>query len=220
MSVVDISNRDYDFEMGQYFGRGWEIFKANALPFVGFTFLVVVVSVAISFILPYPLGSGDPNAGQLGGNIVGNILSALLGAGFYLVALQIARRRPTTFSDFFGGFSRAMPILLLYFVSSIFIVLGFILLIIPGIYLAVSYILSIPLLLDKSVDFWSAMENSRKLVGKRWFAFFGFLLLLGLLNIVGAVPLGLGLLVTIPFSICSIVAAYEDIVGLNSAVDA
>lgn len=219
MSAFDISNRDYDFKMGQYFNRGLEIFKANAWPFVGFTLLIGVGLAILSFILPWPLGSGNPDEGQVGGNIISNILLTLLIPGYYIVAFQIARNRPTSFSDFFKGFYRALPILLLSIVSGLLIGLGFIFLIIPGIYLAVSYMLSLPLLLDKNLDFWPAMETSRRIVGKKWFSFFGFSLLLSLINIAGAILLGVGLLFTVPWALCSIAAAYEDIVGLNSVAD-
>lgn len=220
MSAFDISNRDYDFKMSQYFSRGLDIFKANALPFIGFTLLLGVGMAVISFILPYPLGSGNPNEGQIGGNIVGNILLALLVPGFYIVAFQIARNRPTSFGDFFKGFNRALPILLLAIVRGVFILVGLALFIIPGIYLAISYMFDLPLLLDKKLDFWPAMETSRRIVGKRWFSFFGFGIVLALINIAGAIPLGLGLLFTVPWTICCVVAAYEDIVGLNSVADA
>lgn len=63
------------------------------------------------------------------------------------------------------------------------------------------------------------METSRQLITKKWFSFFGLLLLIFLLNVGGAILLGVGLLVTIPLSVCIIAAAYEDIVGLNSVSD-
>lgn len=220
MSAFDISDRDYSFNMGQYFSRGLDIFKANALPFIGFTLLLGVGLSILSFVLPWPLGSGNIEEGQAGGNIVSNILLTLLIPGFYIVAFQIARNRPTAFGDFFKGFNRALPVLLLSIVSSLLIAIGFVLLILPGIYLAVSYMLSLPLLLDKNLDFWPAMETSRKLVGKKWFSFFGFSIVLTLINILGALLLGLGLLFTIPWTFCSLAAAYEDIVGLNSVADA
>jgi hypothetical protein len=220
MSAFDINDRDYSFNMGQYFSRGLDIFKANALPFIGFTLLIGVGLSILSFILPYPLGSGSFEEGQTGGNIIANILLTLLIPGFYIVAFQIARSRPTAFGDFFKGFNRALPILLLSIVSGLLIALGFVLLILPGIYLAVSYMLSLPLLLDKNLDFWPAMETSRKVVGKKWFSFFGFSIVLGLINVLGAVLLGIGLLFTVPWTFCSLTAAYEDIVGLNSVADA
>jgi len=53
------------------------------------------------------------------------------------------------------------------------------------------------------------------LIKKDWFAFFGFFILLGLINILGFLLLGVGLLVTIPATYCAIYAAYEDIVGTD-----
>ena len=89
------------------------------------------------------------------------------------------------------------------------------LLILPGIYLAVAYILTVPLIIERKLGFWDAMEASRKIVTKRWFSFFGFGLLLLLINIVGALLCGIGLLVTVPVTYAAIVSAYENIVGLN-----
>jgi hypothetical protein len=219
MSAIDTSNRDYDFKMGQYFSRGLDIFKANALPFVGFTILVGLVLGILSFLLPAPLGGNTADQYQFGG-IVPNLLGALLVPGFYLVAFQIARNRPTAFGDFFKGFNRALPILLLSIVSTIIIIIGFALILVPGIYLSVAFMLSLPLLLDKNLDFWPAMAMSRKIVTKKWFSFFGFAIVLTLINIAGGLLLGLGLLFTVPWTMCSIAAAYEDIVGLNSVAEA
>lgn len=219
MSSFDISDRDYEFKLGQYLGRGWEIFKSNALSFIGFTLLSFVILGVLSAVLPFPLGGGSMEDGQGGLGIVSQILLQLLIPGVYIVAFQIARSRPTAFGDFFKGFNRALPILLLAIVSGLFILIGFACLILPGIYLAVSYMFSLPLLLDKNLDFWPAMETSRKLITKKWFTFFGFSLVLGLINIAGVLLLGIGSLVTFPWTICSTVAAYEDIVGLNSVAD-
>jgi uncharacterized membrane protein len=58
------------------------------------------------------------------------------------------------------------------------------------------------------------MESSRKLISKNWFSFFAFALALFAINILGALLLGVGLLVTIPLSFCAIASAYADIVGL------
>lgn len=218
MSSFDVSDHDYDFKLGEYIGRGWEIFKSNALPFIGFTLITFVGLGIISALLPAPLGSGNlEDGGGLG--IVSSILLNLLIPGIYIVAFQIARNRPTVFGDFFKGFNRALPILLLAIISGFLVGLASLCLLLPGIYLAVAYMFSLPLLLDKSLDFWPAMETSRKLITKKWFSFFGFALVLGLINIGGLLLIGIGFLVTFPLTICATVAAYEDIVGLNSVAD-
>ncbi|MBE9136372.1 hypothetical protein IQ254_04005 [Nodosilinea sp. LEGE 07088] len=216
----DLTARDYEVKIGDYFSRGWEIFKAKAPLFILFTLLLVLIQVVIA-VLPFPIGSGGGEDSPGGGilNLAFNIISPVLTAGYYFVAFQIARGRDTDFNNFFQGFSKFLPIFLTALVSSILTIIGFALLILPGIYLAVAYLFAQPLVIDKSADFWQAMETSRKLITKKWFSFFGLLLLLFLLNVVGAILLGIGLLVTIPLSMCIITAAYEDIVGLNSVAE-
>ncbi|MFZ4677880.1 MAG: hypothetical protein ACOYM4_19680 [Nodosilinea sp.] len=215
----DLINRDYEVKIGDYFSRGWEIFKQKALLFVLFTLLLILIQIILA-VLPYPLGSSSEN-GPKGGilNFAFNVITPALTAGYYFVAFQLARGRSAVFGDFFQGFNKFLPLFLTSLVSGILTVIGFALLILPGIYLAVAYLFAQPLVIDKGADFWQAMETSRKLITKKWFSFFGLLLVLFLLNLAGAILLGVGLLVTIPLSSCILAAAYEDIVGLNSVAD-
>ena len=73
---------------------------------------------------------------------------------------------------FFKGFNRALPILLLAIVSGLLIGIATLCFILPGIYLAIAYMFALPLLLDKNLDFWPAMETSRKLVTKKMVCLF------------------------------------------------
>ncbi|PZU93728.1 MAG: hypothetical protein DCF32_23100 [Leptolyngbya sp.] len=215
----DLTSRDYEVKIGDYFSRGWEIFKAKAPLFILFTLLLVLIQIVIS-ILPTPIGTRSAD-GPTGGilSLAFNIVAPALTAGYYFVAFQIARNRDAVFNDFFQGFNKFLPIFLVSLVSTILTAIGFVLLVLPGIYLAVAYLFAQPLVIDKNADFWQAMETSRQLITKKWFSFFGLLLLIFLLNVGGFILLGVGLLVTIPLSVCIIAAAYEDIVGLNSVSD-
>jgi hypothetical protein len=60
-----------------------------------------------------------------------------------------------------------------------------------------------------------ALDISRKIIGKKFLNWVGFLFLIVLFNVAGAICLLVGLLVTIPSSICALYVAYEDVVGLN-----
>mgnify|MGYP001109631286 CR=1 FL=1 len=131
------------------------------------------------------------------------------------MAIDICREQTPEFRDFFAGFQYFLPLLLLSLITSIFIAIGILLLIIPGIYLAVAYLFSSYLVVDRGLDFWPAMELSRRTIHPRWFSFFAFVLLLVLLNLAGAIALGVGLLVTIPLSFCAVTVAYAEIFGLQ-----
>jgi len=137
-------------------------------------------------------------------------------AGFYVVSAKLLQRRGPEFQDFFAGFQFFLPLFLLSVISSLLIILGFILLILPGIYLTVCYLFASMLVIDRRLDFWPAMELSRRTVQTQWFGFFVFVLLLVLVNLGGALLLGIGLLVSLPVSACAVAAAYADVFGLQS----
>jgi hypothetical protein len=192
-----------DLRLGGYLSAGWELFKQYPGGFVGFT----LVFLAVHFLL----GSGR----ALGG-FIGMAVSAPLGVGFFVVAAGLVKGRTPVFQDFFAGFRFFLPLLLLSLVSSVFIVLGFILLIIPGVYLLIGYTFAPLLVVDRGLDFWPAMELSRRTVQGRWFSIVAFVLVLTLINLAGILCLGAGLLVTIPVSLCAWTAAYREIFGFQS----
>jgi len=76
--------------------------------------------------------------------------------------------------------------------------IGFLLLILPGIYLSIAYVFTLPLIVDKEMDIWDAMETSRKAVTKHWFKVFGLFILLSLIMALGALALGIGLIWAVP----------------------
>jgi uncharacterized membrane protein len=75
----------------------------------------------------------------------------------------------------------------------------------------------LPLVIDRNLAFWDAMELSRKMVSKHWFIVFAFLLVAGLLAGCGALACCVGIFVTIPIASVAIMYAYEDIFGQKAA---
>ena len=77
-------------------------------------------------------------------------------------------------------------------------IVGFMLLILPAIYVTVAYAFTIPLIVDKNMEVWEAMEHSRKTVTKHWFKVAGLMGLLTIIMLLGAIPLGVGLIWALP----------------------
>ncbi len=186
----------YETDAGSYIRRGWEIFQENIGMFIGYTLITIAISVAAAFI---PFGS--------------LLVSGPLTAGFYIVANKISKGEPYEFGTFFKGFDFFIPLLLWTLIGGIFIALGLVALIVPGIYLAVAYTFVPLFIVFGKIEFWDGMEFSRKLVTKKWWDIFGFVLLLILINMAGALAFLVGLLFTIPLTYCAIYVAFEDIVG-------
>jgi len=193
-----------EVKSGDYFRAGWEIFKKFPGGFIGYFILTLVITFVLRFI-------------PIIGPLIAFVIAVPLNAGFFVVSAKFLKNQVPEFGDFFSGFKFFPQLALLGIVSSIIIIIGFICLIVPGIYLVVGYVFAFMFVLDRGLKFWPAMETSRRSVQTAWFKIFGFLLLLFLLNLVGILALGVGLLVTAPLSHCIVTAAYDDIFGIKSA---
>lgn len=82
---------------------------------------------------------------------------------------------------------------------------------IPMIYLQTCWAFTLPLIVDKGLDFWTAMGTSRKMVNKHWWHVFGLMILIGLLNLVGLCACCVGVLFTMPIGVAALMYAYETI---------
>lgn len=82
---------------------------------------------------------------------------------------------------------------------------------IPYIFFIVACSLATPLILFQTDDVLLAVKASIQIILKKWFAFFGFFLLLFLLSLCGILACGIGLLITNYFLPWGTYAIYEEI---------
>lgn len=188
-----------DFNISSIIDKAWEMFKARAMFHVGFAFLISTIQLFFTLYLEDYVF------------IYSIFLSPPLVAGFYLVANRMSQGEYVDFQNYFDGFKYILPLIIVNLITAIFIVAGIVVFILPGIYLGVGYVFSLLFVLFGGFDFWPAMEYSRKLVHTNWWKFFGFLLLLLLINIGGFLCLIVGLLVTIPLTYLSIYVLFEEL---------
>lgn len=96
--------------------------------------------------------------------------------------------------------------------------IGMVLLIVPGIILALMFMLYSYFIVDKGAGAIQSIKMSVKATaGHRW-QLFGFALVCVLVNIVGALLLGVGLLVTIPTTMLAGVYIYRKLVQPDELV--
>ena len=91
----------------------------------------------------------------------------------------------------------------------LFIVIGGFISLIGVIVVATIYVFSFPAVVDKNCSFWEAMEESRKLVWKNFWGSLGTLILSQVMDMVGALLCGIGVIYTTPLQKCFIVAVYR-----------
>jgi uncharacterized membrane protein len=133
--------------------------------------------------------------------LLGSFLVMMLYPG-YLISLQKLKKTGTVeYSDFFWGFqnlNRALNILLLTTIKTVLVVIGFIFFIIPGVHLLVSFCLSDFSFIKNKEDALISMKQSREMVRGRWWYFAGLLLVMLGIYMLGALALGIGLLIAQP----------------------
>lgn len=195
----DLISRSGVLSIGGCLERSWNLLKANFWPLVGSTFVLFVVMMIAQSI-------------PLLGLLVSLLLTGVFYGGLYLYYLKKIRGQSAELGDVFSGFSLAfLPLMLATLVSSLLTMVGLLLLILPGIYLAVSYAFAYMLVIDKRLEFWAAMEVSRRVITAQWFRMFALILLGALIACLGVIGLFIGVFVTIPILVGAIAYAYEDL---------
>jgi hypothetical protein len=218
-----IQSRDYDLDIGHCVSRSWALFKAHAGLLIGATLIFLVIVAAFNQLIGLltrpalqSLMSGNIDVGPIVVLLLANLpemaLSAMLTGGMYFLMLQLMRGRQAGIGDLFAGFSRApVQLALAGIVVQILTVLGLLACVLPGIYLSVGWILTVPLIIDRQLDFWAAMELSRKAVTQHWWLMFCLLIVVGLIGLLGLVACCVGLLAALPVGLGALMYAYEDI---------
>lgn len=204
-----------EFSTGSALRFGWETFKKRPWFFVGSTVVILLASGlidAFSSAIDAAVG-GSAEEPSVIGMVVNLGLGTLLGMGataFYLAAHDnpdtvdlSALWHPQPFWKYLGGS-------ILYALT---IVVGLVLLIVPGIIFALMFMFTTFIVIDRGLGPVDAMSESHRLTrGHKW-QLFGFLLLLLLINVLGLIALVVGLLVSIPVSTLAFVHAYRVLGG-------
>ena len=149
-------------------------------------------------------------------NIISNILSTILSAGLMYMGVRRATNRSLSWQQLFSGFQMALSICIASILQMILIGIGCLLLLLPGIYLMVGYCLTLPLIIDRRMPPWQAMETSRKAVHKVWWKVFGLFAVSMLIAMVSAVPLLIGLIWTVPMYFVLGGVVYRSLLGIEN----
>jgi predicted Ser/Thr protein kinase len=212
----EILAREFNLSIRSCMRRGWILLKGEFWPFVGVTALLIALLGFATSIggASFRHGPAGANSTEITSAFAMLVWGPLVG-GLLLYFLKKIRREPATVETAFCGFSsqRFLHLFLAGFVTSLLTWLGFVCLILPGIYLLVAWMFTLPLVMDKHLDFWSAMELSRKVVTKHWFKFLGLGIVLMLLEFAGVLALCVGVFVMAPLILATLMYAYEDIFG-------
>jgi len=197
--AADLIARASPLDIFDCIGRGWELLKANFGSIVGATLVVMIVACVA-------------NAIPILGYVAALLLGGVFNGGLYYFYIKKVRGQPTDMGDAFSGFTLALgPLILTGVVVSLITFAGLICLILPGIYLAVSYSFAYMLVIDRKMEFWAAMEVSRRVITAQWWRMFGLLIVGAIIAMLGLLGFIIGVFITVPIFIGALIYAYEDL---------
>jgi hypothetical protein len=227
-----IQGRGYTLDIGACLNRSWELLKENFWLVVGATLLSSIIQQG---------GAMIP--------ILGIALSGILMGGLYNFYIKLIRSQSSGIADIFSGFGPCWVQLMLVPIiqgAVMLVILGIGAIVIfglwhvqrrthhynplvflitpiflaPVIYLGLGWLFSLPLVIDRGLAFWPAMELSRKVIGMHWGSFFLMAILAIVFLFAGMMACIVGTFVALPLVFGMLMYAYEDVFGSGRALGA
>ncbi|MCQ4120360.1 hypothetical protein [Rhodococcus tibetensis] len=202
--------------VGNAISYGWNKFKDNALIWIGIMLVAAVIQVVLNLIF----GGFDTSSDfsdtftvwRIIGTLVTTVVGYLINAALVRGALHEVDGNKPAFGSFFQ-FTNVGAIIIASVIVGVLSTIGFILLVIPGLIVVFLTWWTLQFVIDQNQDAVTGIKSSFGIISQN----VGPLLLLALalvgINILGAIPCGLGLLVTIPLTIIASTYAYRVLTG-------
>ncbi|MDH5572819.1 MAG: DUF975 family protein [Gammaproteobacteria bacterium] len=215
---------DYEFSIGATLSEAWDKTKNAKGTFNLAFFLYFMASMAIMMVgqfamIPLMSNQADPSTiitVSLIEQVIFNLILMPIAMGLFVLALRRSVDSPIDATSIFSHYRKTFSIFGTMLLMYLMILIGYILFILPGIYLTFAYMLALPLIIDKNLSPWQALEASRKAISKRWFSIFFFMIICLLIMIISTIPLGLGLIWTMPMLIIAYAIIYRNIFGYET----
>ena len=220
---------DGTLDIGRCLEAGWNCFSVHWVNLVLGTFIMF----AITMVSQIPLqaadgvmrmfkshGKQEPWLALAAGCVffffwvLAMAVSSLTKGGFVYFLLMSLRRQPNI-PDLFAGFKEStwLQLILGTLVTIVFVALGLVCFILPGIYFAVAFCYTPILIIDRKMGFWDAMQLSRRTVHSQWFMVFVLAILAGAMSILGVLLCCVGMLGTLPLADLWLMEGYRQLFG-------
>lgn len=190
------ASKPTSLEVGPLLSQAWSIFTKNPGTLLIASIILYVIFAVLAY---FTRGIGTV------------IVSGPLCYGYLVLVLQFVRGKSPELPVMFSGFQRFLPTFLAGLLISILASIGTFLCVLPGLFVGLIYMLTFFCMADRDLGAWAAMEASRQIVMANFVSWLIIWLVLVVLNFVGVLVFGVGILVTMPLSALMLAAAYNQV---------
>lgn len=223
-SIENGINGNYRFEISEVLSEAWQkTYGAKGtfwLAFLIYFAISIGISIVSQLALTAVVMTHQSEAVVITITIIEQLVMNLVLMPVMMGIIILGMRRsvdaPIQAGSIMGYYSSMWRLFFTLLLVYLMVFVGLLLLVIPGIYLAVAYYMAMPLVVEKGLSPWAAMEISRKTVSKRWFTMFFFGIVMSLILIVSVIPLGIGLVWTLPMGMIAYGIIYRNMFGIRN----
>lgn len=193
----------------------WNIWK----PLLIILAINIVLSLVLSAIFPtrdyYEYANDTVRSYYNIGDTIGSILLAPLYVGYIVYLLNFIRGKKFEIKDIFSKMNYVLPIWAVTFLASLFTGIGFVLLIVPGIILAMMFSMIQYIMADGETKIMETLKKSKDLMdGHKWDYFVFGLSFIGWFLLV-AVTFGIAIIYVGPYVSVASCVYYEELKKLK-----
>jgi hypothetical protein len=206
-----------DLRIGAILREAWDrvdgikapVIFGGIVVYAGITLIVYLLGLMFSMDLQSP----DP-LGQLVTQLVVTLLFYPFLGGVFMFGLRRSLGQPVRFEDLFAQYGRALPIVVVALLQSLATFLGFMLLILPGIYLSFALALALPLKVERDLPAFDCLVTSIRLVNRKFLGVVALSLISGALMALGFLSL-IGWIWTVPWVMLIFAITYRQLAGVG-----
>ncbi|MBU6389307.1 hypothetical protein KGQ71_02205 [Patescibacteria group bacterium] len=159
----------------------------------------------------------QPAHGSLLTSLAGYLVNILVSVGLINVALQIARGQAPRWQDLIAHDRVILRYIGGAIIYGIMVIVGLLIFIFPGIYLTLRYGLFRYFIVDKNSPVLDSFQQSSVITnGVKW-NLLAFYIVLGMINVIGALFFMTGLIITVPLTVMAEVHIYRQLTGQQTA---
>jgi uncharacterized membrane protein/phage FluMu protein Com len=219
-------------ELGTTLSRTWEIYKANLGACIGGMLLMMVcnmmIGVFLQVILAVALAAIADQAGDAGvilimllQQVVSQLVGAFFAVGIILFMLRIARGQGADYAVIFGGGPYLLRALAVQILLGLLVLVGVILLIVPGIIFALMFSQALFMLVDQRTGIIDAFKRSSEAMRGNKLTVLALWIVTGALGVLlGLVTCLVGFIFVLPFWGLLTAVVYLDVTGQKTVLDA
>jgi len=192
---------------------GWEVFKKQPWFYISVVLALTLFSIIVDVLI-----NGGRNDASLLGFLISFLASTIVSIAYARLALSVAEGGAPVGWEGLWVSDRFFPMLGTIALQGVIILVGLLLLIIPGIIAAVLLMFAQLAVVDKNLNPVEALKESYMLAKPHLWQLVLFSFAILALNIVGLFALVIGLLVTVPVSVIAVAHVYKKLAKLSTPV--